>query len=106
MLHSWTFAANGVWEEALSIDARSDMDMNAVEAWIKQSPQNIAFEAIFSLNGVPSTMFGLRLTSLPKMEQLERTLTLLLHAGAIKKEADFQKVAGRIFLNSICFQGI
>ena len=98
MFHSWKFAANAVWEEAITIDANKPIDIAAIEEWITKSAQNVAFEAIFAdQNGMPNTMFGIRLTSFLKNEQVERVKILLKQSKSIKTEADFKKIAADAF---------
>lgn len=96
MLHSWKFAANGIWEEALSIDAKQPIDANVVAQWVAHNPQNIALEAIFDESGNPATMFGVRITDLPKTEQVSRIRSMVEKTDIIRTEADFQKVAAAI----------
>ena len=97
MLHSWKFAANAVWEEALLIDARRPIDFAALEDWVLGQPQNVALEAIFAENNLPATMFGIRITSLAKPEQAARIAQLLARTAAIETEDDFLKEAAEIF---------
>ena len=59
----------------------------------------------FVANGVPSTMFGIRITSLSKAEQIVRIKKLLSNANVIKTEADFERVAADIFPEFPLFSG-
>ncbi len=105
MLSSWKFAANAVWEKALTIDASLPVDLDAVEKWILANPQNVAFESIFSNNDKPDTMFGIRMTYLPKTEQVSRMRDLLSLTGQIAMEADFRREASRVFPELDLFSG-
>lgn len=106
MLHSWKLAANGVWEEALTLDATQAIDIERVAAWIDDQPQNVAFEAIFDQDdGVPATMFGIRVTSLDKNEQKARIGAMLARNDAIRTEADFRAAAANILPEFPLFSG-
>lgn len=98
MFHSWKFAANAVWEEAITIDADKPIDIAAIGEWITKSAQNVAFEGIFAdQNGMPNTMLGIRLTSFSKTEQVKRIKSLLTQSKSIKTEDDFKKIAANSF---------
>ena len=97
MFYSWQFAADGIWEDALCVDATQSIDVEAVSKWILEQPQNVAFEAVFAENGKPSTMFGLRITDLPKVEQVERIKALLLQTDQISSEEDIKNCIIQIF---------
>jgi hypothetical protein len=103
MLTSWKFAANAVWEEALSIDANQPIDLLAVEQWVISNPQNVALEAIFSDSDNLTTMFGIRVTCLSKSDQVSRIRNLLAHSDTLVTEADFKNAAVKIFPEFILF---
>lgn len=97
-LHSWMFAADGKWEEALVVNATKPIDIEHVRSWVLSQPQNVAFEAEFAVSvGEPSTMFGVRLTDLPKSEQVGRIAALLMRTAEITTEADFARIYDKIF---------
>jgi hypothetical protein len=104
-MQEWRFAANAVWEEALSLDAGSSLDIAAVEKWVLSNPQNIAFEAIFAINGTPSTMLGIRLTPLAKAEQVRGIKALLSKTESIQTEGDFKKSVADVFPDLSLFNG-
>lgn len=104
VFQSWKFAADGIWEEALNIDV-SDANADAVAQWVENQPQNVALEAIFSEAGHPATMFGLRVSTLCKADQVLRIRRMVSSTNAIKTENDFLKLAADNFPEFPMFQG-
>lgn len=91
VLHSWIFAADGKWEDALYLPAHPTQDeIRNIIDWVFQAPQNVAFESVFAdEDGLPSTMFGVRITCLSKQDQAVRIERILNNAQNITIEEDF-----------------
>ncbi len=102
-MHSWKFAADAVWEKALVIDAQQTIDLVKLQDWILGHAQNIAFEAIFAEGDEPATMFGVRVTYLPKSQQAKKIAAIVARTAEIQTETDFKKICAEIFPEHILF---
>ncbi|MGE3770873.1 MAG: hypothetical protein AB7G06_07995 [Bdellovibrionales bacterium] len=97
--HAWQFAANAEWERALVISAATVPDIPAVETWVEAQPQNVAFEAVFAIDGQPAFMYGVRIT------QLEKPLQVACLRRLVAATADIRTPEVFIELLHDCLEG-
>ncbi|MBX2834347.1 MAG: hypothetical protein KTR28_05175 [Micavibrio sp.] len=100
MLFEWKLAADGAWENGITIKAEdSATRLGEVLERVKSWPQNVAIEAVFdeSGNGVPAAMYGVRMTELPKSTQAQKVAALFNHADELKDDTQCLTAMNKLF---------